>query len=774
MPDSQRRLILSNGELYVQPVTKPLSGRSPEPPRTYEEARVRVQQGVRDALASFDALPPQLKFPEEAVFCLRLHPDAVAKSYDPETLFEDVPELRKVGSRAYRERADHVAQTKRIQKQRISDETQVEGRLVFVQSSPAGFQRLLQQLDRSESQVRKQVQDEIRRIERFDTLKVDEQLVGFDNKWRDGRVELVFHPSRLSGERQLQFVFEMFEEAGVEQERSRIRPYPGGPTFVSCRLTRESLDILAGANPLRAAHPLLFGGLTDLRHAPMVAAPKPTASTTRSTIKVGMFDGGVDTTVPLIQGHVEEDTTLEIATPSRVDYVAHGTAVAGALLHGQLNGLKAGDRVEPPPVYVVSIRTLPTSDPADVDLYEAIDVVERAVPARNDIRVFNLSFGPRGSIKDDTISRFTYVLDTLAVRHKVIFFVAVGNDGEVSGYDRIQSPSDLVHGVGVGAFTMSGNEPVHAAYSCRGPGRECGKVKPDLAAFGGCDNMPFHLVSTSPGKKVLQWGTSFACPVAARLGGQATNIFERSSALLARVLLVHTAIHPAGKPDHLLGHGCILPDIDEMLLCEDQTVTVVFQGDILPTRIVKLPIPWPTGVTIPGKVQATWTVGALAPIDPNHPGDYTCCCLEDTFYPHGQRFTFSPKSGMPGSPKRLHLDSDAATIAGLVSNGWRKSSFPVSESGNDYQDEADRRKLDCKWEPVVRRSVSKQAKNLHDPFLTLHAIGRNGAHERFDYVVVVTLRAEKFTGDLYSTIRQRFPALSPIRLKTEAEIRVQI
>lgn len=774
MADSQRRLILGNGEQYVQPVSKPSAGRSPEPPRKYDEARLLVQSGVRDALASFDALSPKLKFPEEAVFCLRLHPDATAKSYDPEALFEDVPELRKVGSRTYHERADKVAQSKRVEKLRTSDDVELEGRLVFVQSSPAGFERLVRHLDRRESQVRKQVQDEIRRIERFDTLREDEQFAGFDTKWKGGRVELILHPSRLSGERQLQFVFDMFEEAGVDQDRSRVRPYPSGPTFVSCPLTRESLRVLAGANPLRAAHPLVFGGLTDLRSAPTAVAPKPAASTTRSTIKVGMFDGGVDTTVPLLAGHVEEDVALAIETPPDPDCIAHGTAVAGALLHGQLNGLKAADRVGPPPVYVVSVRALPTSDPTDIDLYEAIDVVERAVPARNDIKVFNLSFGPRGPIKDDTISRFTYVLDTLAVTHKVAFFVAVGNDGEVSGFDRIQSPSDLVHGVGVGAFTMSGEAPVHAEYSCRGPGRECGKVKPDVAAFGGCDNMPFHLVSTSPGKKVLQWGTSFACPVATRLGGQATNIFERSSALLARALLVHTAIHPSGKPDHLLGHGCILPDIDEMLLCEDHTVTVVFQGDILPTRIVKLPIPWPSGANIPGKVQVTWTVGSLAPIDPNHPGDYTCCCLEDTFYPHGRRFMFSPKSGEPGSPKRLYTDTDAKTIADLLAKNWRQSAFPVSESGNDYQDEADRRKLDCKWEPVVRRSLSKQAKNLHDPFLTLHAIGRNGAHERFDYVVVVTLRAEKFNGDLYSTIRQRFPALAPIRLKTEAEIRVQI
>jgi hypothetical protein len=189
--------------------------------------------------------------------------------------------------------------------------------------------------------------------------------------------------------------------------------------------------------------------------------------------------------------------------------------------------------------------------------------------------------------------------------------------------------------------------------------------------------------------------------------------------------------------------------------------------------MVRLPVPWPSKIEIPGKVQITWTIAALAPVDPNHPGDYTCCCLEETFYPHGMIYTVAPGQNQKGKPKRLHTTSDAAEISKLLSQGWKKSAFPVSESGNDYRDEKARR-LDCKWEPLVRRSISKHAKNLNDPFLTLHAIGRNQAKDRFEYAAVVTLQAKKFDGDLYQVIRERYPALAPIRLRTEAEIRVQI
>ena len=769
MADSQRRPILGNGEEYSRAVKKRPLGRGAEPPRTYEEARELVKVGVRHALASFETLPTEKKLVNEAVFCLRLHPDATAKSYDPVHIFEDVPDVRKVGSRRYRENPDRVAKTERIQKHQAKKTTEVEGRLVFVQSSPAGFQRLLRQLDRTEREVRQVTRDEIRRVERFDLLSPEEQILGFEAEWEEGRVELVLHPTRVSTDRQLSFVSELFKTTGVDLGGSNIKLYPDGPTFISCRLTRDSLQLLRGTNPLRTAHPLEFGGLTELRSAPVVGAPKPSASTTRSTIKIGMFDGGVDKTVPLLLGHVEEDASLEIKTATNPTYIAHGTAVAGALLHGPLNGIASNVHLPPPPVYVVSIRALPTSNPKDVDLYESIDIIEKAVPARNDIKVFNISFGPRGPIADDSLSRFTYVLDSLAANHKVAFFVPVGNDGGVANFNRIQSPSDLVNGIGVGAFTMSGDRPVHAPYSCQGLGRECGKIKPDVAAFGGCENRPFHLVSTTAGTKILEWGTSFASPLAARLGGQAAEIFERSSALLARALVIHTAIHPDGNPDHLLGHGCIMPDVTEVLLCEDKSVTIIFQGDILPTRILQIPIPLPNDVLIPGKVQVSWTVAALPRVSPNHAIDYTSACLEDTFYPNSKKFNFSLK----GAIKSLHLNKDKAQITQLLSKGWKQASFPVSESGNKYRD-GQGAKIDCLWEPTVRRSLSKYAKSLDEPFLTLHAMSRNSASDRFDYVAVVTVRAEKFQGDLYTKIRQRYPALAPIRVRTEAEIRVQI
>jgi hypothetical protein len=57
---------------------------------------------------------------------------------------------------------------------------------------------------------------------------------------------------------------------------------------------------------------------------------------------------------------------------------------------------------------------------------------------------------------------------------------------------------------------------------------------------------------------------------------------------------------------------------------------------------------------------------------------------------------------------------------------------------------------------------------------SMGAIGRHAHVARFDYAVAVTISAPKFEGDLFKEIVTRYPVLQPIRLRTEAEIRVSI
>ncbi len=773
-----RRPVLANGEQYISPVKLSSRFHNPELPRDYADARDHVKTEIDNALRNFSSLPHQKRFSDELVLCLRLHPDFIAKSYDPQAIFSVAPDLGNIGSRSYRVAPTAVAQTERIKACVHKMTPEITGRMVFVRGPHDGFRRLISVLDSSEHTLPKSFCKEIRSIERFDLLSETEQLSAFNQEWvnwNEGRVEIVLHPSQHSEEEQIGFLEELFQSQNMTREDFHVAYYENGPLFVSCHMTRVALKTLAGVNPLRTAHPLAFARLEDLRNAPMLSAPLPPDTTTRSTIKVGMFDGGIDPAHPLLTGHAEQDESLSIKTIASPEYIEHGTAVAGAILFGPLNSYKVGNPLPRPPVSVVSIRALPTTDPKDQDLYESIDIIETAVPSRKDIKVFNVSFGPRGPILDDSISRFTFALDTLAVAHKVTFCVAVGNDGEAGdGMNRIQAPSDLVNGLGVGAYSEHNSAIFHAPYSCRGPGRECAKLKPDIVAFGGCDQTPIHLVAAMPGKKVLQKGTSFSAPIVSALCAQASEGFERGNALLARALLIHNAKHPTDSPDIFWGHGVASKDLEELLHCDEKEVVIIFQGSIVPQKSVRLPIMLPSGVITKGNVHIKWTVAALSPVIANHPSDYTTICIEDTFYPNDQIYTYSPNLSLSHEKAiKLHAHDDALQISALIAKGWTKSTQPVSASGNQYPTEGERR-LQYKWEPVVCRIKSMRATSLNNPFIALHAIPRHGEINRVEYAAIVTISAPKFSGDLYDSVVRNFTALQPVRIRTESEIRISI
>ena len=777
MTSDNRRLILANGEKLVGKTDKTGHGRPSPFPRTYDEARDRVVDQMKDALQKAMSFDQVHKYKQDLFICFRLHPDMLAKSYEPEALFVEVPDLRKIGSRNWRPPLDDVAQTERVLKQKRNQRNAVGlGRLVFVQGVEEGFQRFMGKLNISPRLLPQKFCEDIQKIERVDFLTPEEQLQGFKSSWLSGRVEMVLHPSREGPEGQLSFLTELFDVLRIPRSKYRPALYPSGPGFVSALLTKESLQQLVGCNPLRTAHPLNFQGLPNLRSTRVFKAPPPpVGELTRSTIKVGVIDGGVDLNCPYLKGFVEEDASLAIKTKPMPPFVSHGTAVAGAVLYGSLDNYPPDKPLPQPPVSVVSIRAFPPSNPGDPELYECIDVIESAVPKRPDISVYNISFGPDGPILDDAISRFTYVLDQLSIGQDVLFFVAVGNNGEDPKYHRIQAPSDAVHALGVGAFTVRDGIRMRAPYSCKGPGREGAKIKPDLLAFGGCDVSRIHLVSTSPGMKILDSGTSFASPIAASLGAQTNGLFDRATPLLTRALLTHCAVHPAHEADHEMGHGFIVDSVDEILNCSTTSVTIAYQDNLVPKSFYKLLIPLPDNLSIPGTLRISWTIAAMCPIEFDHPGDYTACCIEDTFYPHSEMFSFSlDVKDQKKQQRRLNVITDKAEIARL-GKLWKKSEFPVSRSGNVYpKAEQELRELDYKWDTVVRRSVTVRADSLRNPFLVLHAIGRHAEVNRFPYAAVVTISAPKYQSDLHNEIVRRFPVLQPIRVRTESEIRIRI
>lgn len=152
---------------------------------------------------------------------------------------------------------------------------------------------------------------------------------------------------------------------------------------------------------------------------------------------------------------------------------------------------------------------------------------------------------------------------------------------------------------------------------------------------------------------------------------------------------------------------------------------------------------------------------------------YTNNCIEDTFYPNEMKFAFRKGKKM----KQLNLlDSEDTKIAkALISQGYMKSDLPVSKPAKNNFREADLRNNHFKWDTIIRKEVSMRCSSLINPFLSLHAIGRDEyEHEKIKYFVVITIDAPKFKGSLYDNILQTYTNLMPISIQNMNRVMTQI
>ncbi len=465
-----------------------------------------------------------------------------------------------------------------------------------------------------------------------------------------------------------------------------------------------------------------------------------------------------------------------VSTPELKELVEHGTAVAGVLLYGKLNDYTVKDSLPVPTVTVESFRALPPSDPTDYDLYESIDLVEQVVPARPEIKVYNISFGPVGPILDDHVSRFTFVLDGLAKSKKVLFNVAVGNDGDLPApLNRVQAPSDLVNGLGIGAFSYDNLScPIRAEYSSVGAGREGCKVKPDIVAFGGNAHRPFHIISNS-GHKALTMGTSFASPLVAGRAAELLGRCDDMTPLLARCLLIHSAQHPNGTRDTEFGYGMFMESLDDMLRSSnDRNVTVLYRSVLHPKRYAKLPIPVPVVSKYNARAHITWTIALLTDVSTLNTDEYTLACVEDTFYPHDGMFKFTRKENDKERSVSVNIHEDPKRASSLISSGWAQSSLPKTDSAKKPA-ETELRSQHLKWDTVVKNTIIKELKSLYNPFLTVHAMNRNTTSKvPLEYAVAVTINIAKYQGSLYSDILRQYPKLQPVHVRNVNEIMVSV
>lgn len=724
-------------------------------PRDYDQARTRLTADIAALGQQIEAYDSDLILKESVVFCVRLNPKFIAKSYFPANFVSETG-LEIIGSRKWK----------------IDDAN--FSKILFLRGAAKKVKDISAILGKGETTLKDAWKNDCKKIEKIDILKLKEQFLGFEN-WEKGKVEFVFHPMGAHSEDAYKKLKKRFRDLDVDLSTSKEAIYSNGIRFLSAYCTKKQLNAVGAFNPLRTAHPLNDFEFPNARGATLSDAPQVSLDEQKSVIKVGVFDGGSDPSIPLLANHVNEYAKSPL--PPNKGGLQHGSAVAGAVLYGGLNDFDHTQRVPSPRVGVESFRVFPLK----TDVYETIDYIEEVVPERPDIKVYNVSYGPPSMIIDDDICRFTFALDKLSFERKVLFVVACGNDG-ASKYplNRIQSPSDVINSLGIGAWSHKidkGNlSRVKAPYSCVGPGREGSKVKPDVVAFGGCPSHPMHLVSTTKDKLIHWWGTSFSAPVVAGLAGEIIGRCDRVTPLSAKALIIHSAKSPNKSQDEEFGFGAISNKIEDVLHDEDSSYTVIYQSSLRPGTFAKLPIPFKDDICTTGKICVKWTVCVLSNPDILNAEEYSTSTLVDTFYPNAHKFAFAKqKPNLKWERRVLDLREESDTAEKMKAQGWKKNVWPESSSGNQFKVKEAEQLKNLKWDTVVKREKSFMAKNVSDPFLVIHSMNRNTESvDNTDYAVVVTVSYTKDVPELQSKIREKFKKLNPLEIKALNQIYVTV
>lgn len=729
----KRNFLLGKGERLAEDITVRGGGGPKEAPYTFFQARQRLTPMLQRASSQIDALPDAACPNEQAVVGLTLNPEYLSKSAYPLEL------LRAAGVTPVGSRPRRIKPERRSRNRAPSETLTTE---LFVMAPRATFRNwgaLLPSLAENAPGAK-----DLASLEEIEAPGPEDKIKGKLPDAQEAVFEVVLHADSLIGDR---FVLPYFQQylthLGVEADFGR-RFYAGGLCFLEIEAPVDLADEIATFTVVRAMRemPRLRMLRPTIRAAtlPGQALILPTAPAVDPSIRVAVFDGGVPAAHPLTQWV----TPLEAhgIGPAHNEFLKHGVAVSSALLFGHL------DPKVPPAIPYANIdhyRVLDT-DPGQNphELYDVLDRIDRVL-ADQPYEFVNLSLGPQLPIEDDDVHAWTAVLDDRLARTDTLAAIAVGNDGEgdaLLGLNRIQVPADCVNALAVGACDTPDADWQRAAYSSVGPGRSPGLMKPDLVDFGGSLGRPFLVVGESLKPEFdATGGTSFAAPSVLRLGTGIKAHFGSGLNLLAiRTLLIHST-ECADHSRQEVGWGRVPRDLATIVLCDDDTIRIVYQGTISPARYIRIPVPVPSG-ELTGNVSIKATLCYKTPTDPHHPGNYTRAGLELTFRPHDQKFS---------RDTQLHPDSKSffgTTVSGMTEDELRKDAW--------------------KWENCLHATKSLRGSSLRNPTFDLHYNARLEGRdfrpdEPLSYAMIITVKARN-TLDLYDQVVRKYATqLEPIR-----------
>lgn len=722
---TKRNFLLGKGERLTEKVRGVTGGAPKIPPYTFQEAVSRVHPMLNKVVDRLDALPATACPNDQAVIALTLNPEYIAKSYFPANLLQSVG-LEAVGSRAKRVTPEKRSNG-RAPEETITTELFLRGQRTSIkewaEALPDWRENMIgaKELPMIESLDVQSSTDKMKHVPKTDNKTVFEVVLHFDEQRGEN-----YYLSKFR---------DHLQSLNIESSFER-RFYANGLCFLEVEapasLAKEIADfafvrVVRPMPALRMLRPSLRGsGL------PGASIALPVEAAIDTTIKAAIFDGGIPQAHPLTKWATAIDVA-GIGPPSQ-SLLDHGVGVTSAFLFGHIDPKKPLPRPYAPVDHYRVIDTVPGANP--YELYEILERIHNVLKTSK-YDFINLSLGPQLPIDDDEVHAWTAVLDQHLATADTLVTVAVGNDGEGDPNikaNRVQVPSDCVNAMAIGACDVPDERWSRASYSSVGPGRNPGIIKPDLVDFGGSDERPFLVVDGIAGTNVTPTsGTSFSSPTTLRMGsGVRAHFGNALTALAIRALLVHSA-EGADLPKSEIGFGRVARALEDATVCDDDTIRVVYQGTISPSKYIRVPIPFPNG-ELAGMVTIKATLCFITQVDPHHPSNYTRSGLETVF---------RPNKSVRKDPDSLHPSS--------------KSFFGKSHKG---QTEDELRRDAGKWENCQHAEHRFQGKTLDAPVFDIHYNARMESHndlrtEELKYAMVITVKAEKVR-DLYDQVVRKY------------------
>lgn len=718
-------LLIGNGEVLAGPTPRQRGGSSNTRfVYTIEQARARLAPALADIVSALEQLPARAKPGGRGTVVMTVHPRHLAKTRMPQHLMQHSG-LRMLGSKA----AWIVPEQDLPGREQHEPQAAAE---IYMAGSSDTF-RLLRRFLLADDTGPKLRQD-FRTIERVRLLQPSERMLRLDGDDEQLALELVVH--RDGTDQELLDALEAYAcDCGVTLGRSKLFSVPG-LVFMPATAPRAQLESFAKFTALRAVRrlPELRLNRPEVRAMAAGTAPSlPKEDCLEPLLRVVVFDGGLG--VQDFARWCNEEVPVALNN-TKADYLLHGNDVTSALLFGPAD---QGEQLPRPYFNVEHHRVIGTGNAGDVDLYDCMHRVDEVLRS-GDIDFANLSLGPRLCIDDDQPHAWTAMLDCHLDKGRTFMTVAVGNDGTLPApQGRIQPPADAINALAVGAADTREFMWGRAEYSCYGPGRSPGLIKPDGLAFGGTRQDPLVLLNPFARGLTGVQGTSFAAPLALRTAAGARALSATPlTATALRALMIHKAERSERDDRREVGWGRFVADPADLLTCNDHEVSVLYQGRIDAGGRMRIRVPVPA-VAMGVKLTITATFCFSTPVDPADPVNYTR---------HGLSIYFKPRNDEPA---------------------------PFFSLG-DYETEQELRADGNKWETVLHKSANFDASELLDAYFDVdHATRRRGlAVENkhaaaLPYVLVVTVASGK--GEpIYEAIRLKYRQLQPIQLRSRIRL----